>query len=757
MRKLCFFSFSFALAVFACQYFLEPNWELAAAGGALALMAVAAISVRGARRLGAVIAAAGVAAGCLYNFGYDRLIFSSALELDGVTEEFTAKVADFPVATDYGSYVDIRIDADRGPDLKARAYVFDDAADKLRPGDVIRMTADLGRADRVGEREITGYTSKGYMLFASDGREIELVSSDGVTVTNFHRYLAKAIRDRIDEIFPLGTGDFMRALLTGDRTGLNEDVELDSAMERAGVSHIVAVSGLHVSILAGCLLTVLGRRRWAVMATVPVLLLFMAVSGFSPSVVRAVVMQLFVLTAPLIMRESDSLTSLAAALLLLLLINPYAVTGVGMQLSFLATLGIIVFTPRINGFLTKGVKKGKKLLSRAVRWVAGTLSATLGALLLTTPVSAYYFGCVSIIAPVTNILVLWAVTPAFFLGALAVGVGFVYLPAGAAVAYAPAVLVRYIMWVVKLLAKPFLAAVYLDGTAAVAWFTVTYLSVVLIAALRLGAIWLLRVGCLSATALCVMFVWKDVALSAGGGYTMTVLDVGQGQGIVVTAGDHMAVIDCGSMSGENAGRIAERYIRAMGRDRVDVLILTHYHTDHANGAERLIADLDVDTLILPEPRFAESDLDEEVIAAGERAGCGVIYVTDKLTVALGDTSVTVYPPLGEETENERGLMMTLEHDRFETLITGDAPGYLELQFIDRYDVGDIECMVVGHHGSAGSTTEELLDAVTPEVAVISVGENSYGHPTEAVLERLRERDIQILRTDESGNIKIRSR
>lgn len=753
MRKLCWFSFSFALAALLCVYLLPVRFTLLCGTAALGLGLVLYAALPERIRRAALLTGLGLAAGFAWFFGYDAVLFSQARGLEGGERQASAVVWDFPVETDYGSWVDVKVDAGGPFSVLTRAYFFDDPTEDLRPGDKITFSASFGRADSVEERRITSYTSKGYLLFARNAGNLQLLSSPGMTFTNFHRYLRRAIQDRIHAAFPEDTAPFMRALLTGDRTEINEDVKTASDLERAGISHIIAVSGMHVSILAGFLLTLFGKRRWAVLTTLPVLAVFMAVSGFSASVVRAVIMQTFILLAPLIYREADSLTALAFALLVLLLFNPYAAAGVSLQLSFAATLGIILLTPRLNGALG-GKRKGKDLPARAVRFVAGSLSTTLGALAFTLPISAFYFGCVSLIAPLSNLLILWAVTPAFVLGALSVGTAFLWLPLGRFLAVYASWCVRFILFATDRLASPFLACVTLDG-AALWWFVAVYVSTAAVFLLKMPARRLLYVGSLAVISLCVIFLIRN--LGAAPGYTMTVLDVGQGECIVVSSGDSTAVIDCGTSGWEDAGELAERYIRALGRGHVDALILTHYHADHANGAERLLAALDVSALIVPEPRFEESGLDEAVLAAADRAGCQVLFVTEVTGLALGETQITLYPPMGMETENERGIAALVDDGEFETLVLGDMPGYIERQLAARYDLPDIECLVAAHHGSRTSTTDNLLDAVTPEVAVISVGENSYGHPTQEVLDRLTARGIEILRTDQNGNITITSR
>ncbi len=757
MRKLAWFAFSFAFGTALCQYLLPLRFMPLAAllGGGLGLLLYALI--RREFRRAAALAGVGLALGILWSYGYETLFFAGARAMDGTEGAVDAVVLDFPAQTDYGYTVDVKITGQGRFGLKTRAYFYSDEPAALRPGDRIAFRAKFGTADKVRDEKITSFTARGYFLFARSARDLTVTASPGADITNFHVYLAKDIRDRIDVTFPLGTADFMRALLTGDRSRLNGDAAATAAMERAGVTHIVAVSGMHVSILAGFLFTVLGHSALAIFLAVPVLLIFMAVSGFAASVVRAVVMQVMVLFSPLVYKESDSLTSLSLAMLILLLINPCAIAGAGFQLSFAATLGIILFTPRLQAFFHDRLPRKKGFRRGVLLWISGTVSATFGALLLTLPLSAWYFGCVSLIAPLTNLLILWAVSPAFLLGAAAVGLSFLWLPAGRVLGFYPAVLVRLILLAVRLAARPFPAAVYLDGAAMKVWFALTYLAVLAFAVFRLRPKWALWIAAGAAASLCVIIAANALRAASLPGYTLTVLDVGQGQSIAVTSGRYTALIDCGSISGEDAGEIAERYVRSLGRDRVDALILTHYHADHAGGVERLLAALDVKKLLAPLPRNDESDLDEQVLAAAEKAGCQVEYITRSTVFPLGDASVTLYPPLGRETENERGLMACVSQADFDTLITGDAPAALERQLIESFTLPDIECLVVGHHGSATSTCDALLDALTPETAVISVGENNtYGHPTQAVLERLEARGIDILRTDLLGTITVRA-
>ena len=160
-------------------------------------------------------------------------------------------------------------------------------------------------------------------------------------------------------------------------------------------------------------------------------------------------------------------------------------------------------------------------------------------------------------------------------------------------------------------------------------------------------------------------------------------------------------------------------------------------------------------LLLPDTQD-DAGLREVILSAADRYDVPVEYVTEETDYSLGETGLTIYPPLGTdpEVDNDQGLTMLATCGEFDLLVTGDMSAKTEQTLISTYALPDIEALVVGHHGSKSSTSEELLDALQPEVAAISVGSNSYGHPTPQTLHRLTKAGVAVYRTDRQGTIHL---
>ena len=238
-----------------------------------------------------------------------------------------------------------------------------------------------------------------------------------------------------------------------------------------------------------------------------------------------------------------------------------------------------------------------------------------------------------------------------------------------------------------------------------------------------------------------------------GQMTVSVLDVGQGLSTAIYAKGASALVDCGGSGVDDAGDIAADWFQGLGLSRIDVVVLTHYHDDHANGVARLLERMEVGLLILPDVE-PDSPLRAQVLAAAEAGGVETLLVSDGARAELGEALLTIYPPLGDGGSNEEGLSILGTAGDFDLLVTGDMNDTVEGRLVKYGALPDIELLVVGHHGSKYASSETLLQAAAPELAVISVGYNTYGHPAAETLERLTLAGCEIYRTDWSGTVTI---
>ena len=508
---------------------------------------------------------------------------------------------------------------------------------------------------------------------------------------------------------------------------------------------------MHCGFLMTLILLVTGRHRRRLLAALalPILVFYTILTGASPSVVRACIMVLFVLAAPLFQRDSDPPTTLSAALFLILLANPFAAASISLQLSFGAMAGLLWLTPRIQDLLL-----GEKSRGRVYRLLASSLSATVGAMVFTVPLCAVYFGSLVLISPVSNLLCLTASSAVFMLGLLAVLASFLWLPLGAVIGFLPALLTKYILWTSGVLASLPYHAVYLTNPYLKYWLVFLYGLFAAAYFLRPRARRKYAVATVLAAMSLAVTVWLGAPHYTRSGLDAYVLDVGQGESVLLSSGGQFALVDCGSRnSWYDAGGIAADHLATMGCGTLDYLILTHYDYDHVSGVTELLARTRVGTLLLPDVAD-DAGMRLQVELAARDHGADIRYVRAETALPLGRSSLTIYPPGDVKGDNEQCLAILCTYGDYDLLVTGDMNMAAERQLIAEYDLPDIEALVVGHHGSKSSTSEELLEAVTPEVGIISVGDNSYGHPTEDALRRLVLADVDICRTDLQGTVHL---
>lgn len=402
----------------------------------------------------------------------------------------------------------------------------------------------------------------------------------------------------------------------------------------------------------------------------------------------------------------------------------------------------------MDRFLRGGRERG-----RVFRFVSASVSATCGALVFTLPLTAYYFNFLVLVSPVSNLLCLWAVSGAFAAGLLSVLLGFVWMPLAAVCAFVPRGLTAYILTAAHLLARVPYHALYYTNPLLKYWLAYLYVLFGTAYACRSGG----RRKYAAAAALAAVSLAAAVGLGRGlysAPLDIVAVDVGQGAAAILASQGRFAVVDCGSAGlGAGAGGEVADHLLSMGCRELDELVLTHYDYDHISGAAELMDRLRVKRLLMPD---CQDDAGLRQWAEEEAAahGTAVELVTRTRTGPLGGGILTVYPSAADGGDNDSGLAVLCSAGTFDLLITGDMSRRAERALLAAYPLPDIEVLAVGHHGSRGSTGEELLDALRPEAGVVSVGRNRYGHPAEETLRRLTAAGTAVCRTDLQGDIHI---
>lgn len=746
MRKLMWFSIGFAAASGLGAYCYTP-WLLVFAAAAF-LFAVGVILVRRDCKLWRPVVAVslGISLGMGWFCIYRQIYLEPVIELDGKQKTVTAEISDYPEDTSNGTRVQAKVKLD-GKSYQAVLYLK--GSPTLKPGDTVTGNFRL-RLTHEGLEGSTYHRGNGTFLLCYALDEGTVVSGDGIPTRYAPAALRKEIINRLEEIFPQDVAFFTKALLLGDRSDVPYETSTD--FKTSGISHVIAVSGLHISILFSAIFILVRRNRvLTALLGIPVLIIFAAAAGFTPSITRACIMQIMVILAMLLKRDYDPATALGAVVLFMLMVNPLVITSVSFQLSVGCMGGIFLFYQRIQDWILrfKLWKDRKGWRARLRQWFASGVSVTVSAMFFTTPLVVYYFGCVSLVGVLTNLLTLWAVSWIFYGILLVCLLSLVWYPAATALAWLISWLIRYVLAVSGALADFPLAAVYTKSVYIVLWLVLCYLLAGVFLLCKKRRPWLL-LGCtMLGLCLAVFCSWIEPLLSST---QMTVLNVGQGQSIILQSQGRTYLVDCGGDSDTEAADLAAETLLSMGIFRLDGVIVTHFDNDHGAGVGKLLSRVPADAVFLP--RYTDNpSVQQEIIRASQGSS---FYVDEDIVLSWEDTSIMVYAPISTVSENERGLCVLFRGENCDILITGDVGMDSENRLLLEKELPKLTVLVAGHHGSKYSTGAPLLAGTFPQYAVISVGvDNTYGHPSQEVLDRLAEYGCQIYRTDRDGTIVFR--
>ena len=588
--------------------------------------------------------------------------------LCGKTAVRTFRLTGLPETSGNGWRMDARVlDADGHafPGVSARVYVYDAQAAELRPGDV--FTARIRLNSTLHASAGRSLAARGCFLRGT-AQNVCRTAENTRPVSTIPMKLRRLFLTQADAIFRDGS-PMMRALLLGDRSGIDDS--FSTAVSDAGVAHVFAVSGMHLSFLVGAALYLAhGRKRLSRM-TIALVWLFAAIAGFPPSIVRAAVMQTAVLAAPLFGRESDSLTGLSGALVLLLLWHPYAVADMGLQLSFLSVLGLLTVGAVLHQRLTLRLERlahWPRIPRRLLAAAGESAVATVSAQLFTLPLTVLYFGRISAVSMLSNLLLLCLVSLMFLLGWGALLLSLIWLPLGQAAAWPAVWGSRCFTAAVRAIAGAPFAVIGTDSVWIKAWVALLCLlaGAWFVWRRRLVRILIAFSGC--AALIAALFLARRAEIRS---FSVAALAVGHGQCIVVTYGGSTVVVDCGSTRSD-AGRTLRAHLQSRNLPGIDVLALTVNAAHHANGIPTILSGLPgVKTLLLSE-RNGDETLAASLAEAAEQAGTDVQAVRADTAVPAGKLTVTAVVSRDARREHRGALAVLVACERGSVAVLGDV-------------------------------------------------------------------------------------
>ena len=555
--------------------------------------------------------------------------------------------------------------------------------------------------------------------------------------------LLKSAKCRTADIFESALGDdsaVVMGLLFGETSGIDEDII--ETFRRGGTAHVLAVSGLHLGLLYSFLCRFKRKKRSipADIAIVLALSAYTALAGFTASVVRACLMIFIHIAGNHLNRRYDLISSTCVSMIIILAVNPMQIYSAGFQMSFLAVITLGIMIPLIQ-------KKIKGILLPMIAVQTGMV-----------PYTMYVFNYVSLTSVISNI-------PVYFIAAAMIPAGisviaFCWLPVIAKpAAMITGLFVKLLLWCNDF---TYMGGVFtFDVASPSVIFLAVYYIFIFYMCSEAGQIALIRrnykkIAAVFAAAV-ICGAGCSVYLSDGFEKTdMVFVDVGQGDCLHIKAGGKNLLIDGGGSFNYNVGKSTLKpYLLKNGVTKIDMAIATHLHTDHYQGLKELSQTYRIKKLGVYEANSVnENHLKKEFktdeilyLAAGD-----VINMSRNVSVEV--LSPDRGNPLDEKDENKNSLVLRVNVKGSSVLMTGDIDEKGEKTLIADTDI-KVDILKIAHHGSRYSSCEKFIAVAAPKIAVIQVGKNTYGHPSEEVIKRLEEHKITVLRNDEQGAVGIR--
>jgi len=658
-------------------------------------------------------------------------------------------------------------------------------------GDVLQVRGELETPPELDEFDYKDYLAHQGIHSTMTYPDIEVLDSGkGFKPLEWVYWLRNRLSQTLAEVLPEPQASLAQGIVLGIR--YNIPAEIKDNFVQTGTAHILAISGVNLSIMVGMLLSIgiwlFGKRRYIyIWLALGIIWFYTLITGMNPPVVRGAIMASLFLSAELLGRQRTAITSLAFAAAIMVGINPQILWDASFQLSFLSMAGLIFLAPPLMSLGRKAVKAtaGEEGIGVSLaNIVTDSFSVTLAATIAVWPLIAHYFGIVSLVSPLATFLALLALPGIIVTGAVAGLIGLAILPLAQAIGWIAWLFISYMLLIVNGFASLPISSIEVgpvDTTVILIYYSVLAAVVWLGSRKRWGEgmskakAWLKSGANKSfglvfrlpkrwvVPSLLVVAILASVAAATMPDDKLHVsfLDVGQGDAILIQKGNQQVLVDGGSSPQALALELGDRM--PFWDRTIELIILTHPHDDHLTGLVEVLQRYKVEQVLYPDLDYKsplydewlnlikEKDIEYTLAEAGQ-----VIDLGDGVVIKV----LNLQTPLLSSTESDidnNGVVLRLSLGRVSFLLTADIGWEAEFTLISEQAELASTVLKVAHHGSDTSTTPEFLALINPQVAVISVGkDNPFGHPSDEVLKRLEEKlgAENVYRTDEQGTIEF---
>ena len=660
-------------------------------------------------------------------------------------------------------------------------------------GDVLRVTGELETPSQSEDFDYRAYLAHQGIYSVMYYPSIEFLDSgQGVPplqwIYSFRERLAASMAGGLPE----PQGSLAQAILLGLRGNIPDS--LNEAFSRTGTTHLLAISGLHMSIIIAILLSlctlVFGRQRSIyIWLTLALMWLYVLLAGMNPPVIRAAVMGSLFLIALYLGRQGSAIIALAFAAAVMVGIQPGLLWTVSFQLSFMAMVGLILLYPSLQTWGRKGIARisgNRETLAAAGNMIADVFAASLAATVAVVPIIAYNFGIVSLVGLPATFFALPALPFIIVTSALVAFVGLIASVAAQVLGWLAWLFLSYLIFLVE--GFDALPHSSLEVTTVSPWYVLGYYVVLagVIAflsyrnrmadfsskltsrvqkvaqgipgsRLRFSPKWLVLPLLLVA-----VLIWSAALTQPDGKLHVIFLDVGQGDAILIQTPNGQDILVDGGPDPQKINLELSKKLPFWDRT-IDLVICTQPQADHVTGLVEVLQRYDVERVLDPGVLYDSAIYQEWVRLVDEKEiDCDIAHAGLEIDLGSGVKMEVLNPPesLWEGTSDDvdnNGVVMRLSWDNVSFLFTADIRAEAELELIMQRANLKANVLKIAHHGSDTSTCEHFLAVVDPQVAVICVGaDNRFGHPSSEVMERLVDRlgEDNVYRTDQDSTVEF---